>query len=138
MSHDDFAAANIARFGNHAGESGNGKSRGSTYGPGEGPGGSQVYGADWYEEPSPGLLAPYLPSGGIPPGAWATIQCQTLPHYRVENCMALSESPPGSGLKTALRRAAAGFLVRPPTIDGKPMIGVWVRIRFNWIERGDK
>lgn len=136
LSKDDFAASDISKFGSKA-SSGNGKGSGPSYGPGEGPGGAQLYNAEWYREPLPGELAAYLPNGA-PPNSWATIACQTVPHYHVENCEALDESPPGSGLARALRRAAWQFLVRPPSIDGKPLIGKWVKIRFYWTERGEK
>ena len=137
ISKEDFAASDISKFGSKASASGNGKGSGPSYGPGEGPGGAQLYNAEWYREPSPGEMAAYLPNGA-PPNSWATIACQTVPHYHVENCEALDESPPGCGLKPALRRAAWQFLVRPPMLDGKPLMGKWVKIRFYWTAREEK
>lgn len=136
LSKDDFAASDISKFGSKSSNA-NGKGSGPAYGPGEGPGGAQLYNAEWYREPLSGELAAYLPNGA-PPNSWATIACQTVPHYHVENCEALDESPPGSGLARALRRAAWQFLVRPPSIDGKPLMGKWVKIRFYWTQRREK
>ncbi len=110
---------------------GAGKDSGSAYGPGEGPGGQRLYNAEWYVEPSHAELAGYLPNGA-PPGSWALIACRTIENYKVENCRALGESPPGSGLARAMRHAAWQFRVRPPRVGGKTMVGAWVRIKIDF------
>ena len=135
FSKDELAAMDISKLPKHG--SGTGSATGSkgTYGPGEGPGGAQLYPAEWYERPSHGALAAYLPEGA-PSGSWAEIACKTAPHYHVENCVGLGQSR--AGLSGALRQAAWQFLVLPPRVDGKPLLNVWVRIRFDFTEKGDE
>ena len=137
MSRKDFAAADIGKMapaapaaasGGGAGQSSGG---GSSPSVGEGPGGAVLYAAQWYREPRDAELGPYLPAGRAP-GSWAMIACRTIQDYHVEDCRELAESPPGSGLARALRQAAWQFLVRPPRVDGKPQLGTWVRIRFDF------
>jgi hypothetical protein len=142
LSRKELAEGDIAKTPNRRGErSGEGETgladSGTAMGPGEGPNGAPLYNAEWYVEPTPGELALYLPRGGPQPG-WALIMCQTAPAYRVENCRSLSESPPGSRLANALRQAAWQFKVRPPRRGGQALIGAWVRIRFDWVERGER
>jgi protein TonB len=138
----DLSAGDISKVPNRKAErAGEGETgladSGTAMGPGEGPNGAPLYNAEWYVEPKPSELALYLPPGGPKPG-WALIMCQTAPAYRVENCRSLSESPPGSRLANALRQAAWQFKVRPPRRGGQPLIGAWVKIRFDWIERGER
>ena len=140
LSREDLTKGDIATVPNQRGaKSGEGETgladSGTSMGPGEGPNGAPLYNAEWYAEPTPGQLAFYLPQGGPKPG-YALIMCQTAPNYRVENCRSLSESPPGSRLANALRQAAWQFKVRPPRRGGQAIIGAWVRIRFDWVERG--
>jgi hypothetical protein len=130
MSHDDFAASDIGKLPKSSGGAG----RKSAVGPGDGPGGQTLYPADWYREPSPYVLAESLPNGA-PNGAWATIACRTIEHYHVENCVGIGESH--VGLSLALRKAAWQFLVLPPRVNGRPQIGAWVRIRFDFTEKTD-
>ncbi len=128
ISSEDFAASDISKLPKSSGGGGGSGTR-SAYGPGEGPGGKTLYPAEWYVEPPHGALAAYLPEGA-PEGSWAMIACQTVERYHVENCYGLGQSQ--QGLSTALRRAAWQFLVRPPRVDGKPLVGAWVRIRFDF------
>lgn len=112
-----------------AGTGAPGTGTGKLYGPGEAPGVGKLYNAEWYREPTHAELATYLPPGLKAP-AWGMIACRTVDNYHVEDCRELDESPPGSGLARGLRRASWQLLVRPPRLDGKPMIGAWVRIKF--------
>lgn len=106
----------------------------AAYGPGEGPGGARLYNAEWYREPTDAELSTYLPARRQP--GWGIIACQTVERFHVDNCRALGDDPPGSGLAQAIRKAAWQFLVRPPRIDGKPIIGAWVRIKIEVTEAG--
>ena len=135
LSHDEFAATDIGAMGAAPG-GGDADVAGpdsvAAYGPGQGPGGKPLYKAEWYRQPPRNALALYLP-GGPQPG-WALIACRTVEGYKVENCRELDESPRGSGLARALRQAAWQFQVRPPRLGGKPLIGAWVSIRFDFTE----
>jgi len=100
---------------------------------GEGPGGAKLYNAEWYREPTSAEMDGYMPRNGVRSG-YGMIICRTIADYRVEDCRELEEAPQGSGLARAVRLASWQFRVRPPRIGGKPMIGTWVRIRFDMIE----
>lgn len=100
-------------------------------GNGDGPGGERLYPADWYREPTHAEMAYYLPKNQRAAG-WGMIACRTAANFRVEDCQELGESPSGSGLARAVRQAAWQFRVRPPTRGDRPMIGVWVRIVFDF------
>ncbi|MDO7836251.1 hypothetical protein Q4610_14470 [Sphingobium sp. HBC34] len=100
-------------------------------GPGEGPGGVQLFEAEWYRRPTDAELSPYLPANA-PAEGYGLVACKTVDHFHVENCQTLGESPPGSGLARAVRLAAWQFLVRPPRLNGKMMVGSWVRIKIDY------
>lgn len=135
ISKEDFAASDIANLPkSSAGATGaTGAGSKSAYGPGEGPGGKTLYPAEWHVEPSNGALAAYLPEN-VPEGSWAMVACRTIERYHVDNCVGLGQSHPG--LSAALRQAAWQFLVRPPRVDGRPLVGAWVRIRFDFNKKG--
>lgn len=137
VAKDDFDASNIANIKSGDGND-SGKDSGAAYGPGEGPGGERLFNAEWYREPRDAELSTYMPKTGAPPGSWADIACKTVAAYHVENCRPLGESPVGSGLARALRLASWQFLVRPPRVGGRTMVGAWVRIHFDFIERKSK
>jgi len=129
LTREEYAAADISKLGSAGGQ---GKSSGETSASvGTGPGGATLYRAEWYREPTDAELAYYLPKS-VPQGSWAQVACKTIPDNRVENCQALGESPPGSGLGKALRLAGWQFRIRPPRIDGKPQVGTWVRVHIDF------
>lgn len=136
LSREDFAAADISRFPKHpdetsSSESGAGGSAGDDQSVGQGPHGEKLYNAEWYREPTHAEMATYLPAGLNQPGS-AMIACRTIERFRVDDCEELGEDPPGTGLARALRLASWQFLVRPPRVGGKSMVGSWVRIRFDF------
>lgn len=135
LSRDDYKATDVSRMKRQ--ESGGGAqasaggSPGDSASVGQGPGGVRLYAAQWYREPTDAEIGPYLPPRRMQ-GDWAMIACKTVEKYHVEDCQELGESPPGSGLARALRQASWQFLVRPPRVNGKPQVGEWVRIRFDF------
>ena len=132
MSREDLAAGDIAKLppARSAAQEGGGGAGDSALASGQGPGGEPLYRAEWFREPRQGELALYMPKN-LTGDSWALIACRTIDHYHVENCQALGESPPGSGLARAMRQAAWQFLVRPPRVGNKPLVGAWVAIRFD-------
>ena len=50
---------------------------------------------------------------------------------RVEDCYELEETR-GTGFAGSVRQAAFQFLVRPPRVNNKLMIGEWVTIRIDY------
>nr|WP_315458588.1 hypothetical protein [uncultured Sphingorhabdus sp.] len=137
VSKSEFDAMDLSKLPAGGGGAGNDKGSGQgskgMMGPGLGPGGAQLYPVAWLREPYESELSPYLAAiKRIPPGASADIACRMAEHNRVENCQIIGESPRGTGLAKALRLAAWQFLVKPPRINNKPQLGVWVRIHFDF------
>lgn len=133
MTSEQFRATDIANIRPQRADSSTGHGGAGNdvaEGPGEGPGGAKLYPADWYREPTTAEMAFYLKDKRQ--AGWAMIACRTAPDFRVEDCREMTESPSGSGLAGALRQAAWQFRVRPPRIGGKPQMGVWVRILFDF------
>ena len=140
LSREQMASADIGKMAKSAsGNGAQGPGNSMAAGPGEGPGGVQLFQAEWYREPTDAELSPYMPANSTGNG-WGMVACKTVDHYHVENCQTLGESPLGSGLARAVRMAAWQFLVLPPRINGKPQVGSWVRIRIDYtrtVVRGD-
>ena len=144
VSKSEFDAMDLAKLPG-GGSTGSGENAGSgqgnkgQMGPGLGPGGAQLYPVAWLREPYDSELTPYLAAvKRIPPGASADIACRMIERNRVENCQIIGESPRGTGLAQALRKAAWQFLVKPPRVDDKPQLGVWVRIHFDFGVKEDE
>ena len=133
LTREEFAAADISKLGTAGGKvasSGRGDSDASV---GTGPGGVTLYAADWYPRPpTDAELGGYLPKRSIAPGSWAEVACRTIPGNRVENCQAIGESPPGSGLASAIRQAGWQFRIRPPRVNGQPQVGTWVKVHIEF------
>lgn len=139
MNSRDFAAADIGRIqrsplpsANESADSG-AADAGTGDTVGKGPDGQPMYAARWYREPTRAEMITYLPKRRMGGNVWGLIVCRTVERYRVEDCHELGESP-GSGMAGAVRQAAWQFLIRPPRKGGQPMIGAWVRIRYELIE----
>ncbi|SES18629.1 hypothetical protein SAMN05518866_1557 [Sphingobium sp. YR768] len=132
LNREQMASADIGNMpkGTQSAGAGQGDSA-AVSGPGEGPGGVQLYEAEWYRRPTHAELSTYLP-GNAPPQGYGLVACKTIDHFHVENCQVLGEYPMGSGLGKAVRLAAWQFLVRPPRVNGKTMVGSWVRIRIDY------
>jgi hypothetical protein len=149
LSKNDFAASDVGKIPSRKSGGGSGQQLAAADGQGDGddgetsaaagkaPGGQRLFNAEWYRRPAQSQLATYLPAN-VPRGSWAEIACRTAPNYRVEDCVQLGDSQPGSGLSRAIREAAWQFKVRPPRINGTPQVGEWVRIRIDFTEKGDE
>jgi protein TonB len=135
LNQSDYAATDIGKIKGTAGPAlaSNGGDAGDGDEPetvGRGPGGAPLYAAEWYREPTRAEMSTYLPHDGRT--GWGMVACRTAERFRVEDCRELGETP-GSGIARALRQASFQFLVRPPRRGGQPMIGVWVRIKFDLV-----
>jgi hypothetical protein len=136
LSREDLASGDIgklARRGDGGSGAGQGKDSGLAYGPGEGPGGEQMFNADWYRRPTHAELSTYMPANA-PRTGYGLVACKTVEHFHVDNCQVLGEQPLGSGFGRAVRLAAWQFLVRPPSVGGRPQVGAWVRIKIEYVE----
>lgn len=132
LNREQMASADIGNM--PKGTQGVGEGKGnsaSVQGPGEGPGGVQLFEAEWYRRPTHAELSSYLPANA-PAQGYGLVACKTIDHYHVENCQILGEQPLGSGFAKAVRLAAWQFLVLPPRVNGKVMVGSWVRIRIDY------
>jgi protein TonB len=141
VTREVYQAADISKLGSNApgyvrsadaGSSG-GANAGDSAMVGTAPDGQPLYAAEWYREPTNTELAGYLPKAMPEGGGWGIIACKTAPRFRVTDCVELGQGPAGSHLAGAVRQAAWQFLVRPPRIGGKSLVGEWVRIRVDYV-----
>ncbi len=141
VTREVYQAADISKLGSNApgyvrsadaGGSG-GRQAGDSAMVGTAPDCQPLYAAEWYREPTNTELAGYLPKAMPEGGGWGIIACKTAPRFRVTDCVELGQGPAGSHLAGAVRQAAWQFLVRPPRIGGKSLVGEWVRIRVDYL-----
>lgn len=114
-------------------DTGNPRTVGDSERVGTMPNGEPLYAARWYREPTQAELAGYLSTANGPGSA--LIACKTVPDYYVDDCVLLSESPPGSMMGRASLAAAWQFRVRPARVGGRELVGSWVRIRVDYSVR---
>ena len=142
VSKEVYAASDIAKLGSNANppdsgaELAQGSSPGDSERVGTGPNGEPLYAAEWYREPTDQELAAYLPPRMPEGGGWGMVACRTVDRYHVDDCVELGSGPMGSHLARAVRQAAWQFLVRPPRVGGRPLVGEWVRIRIDYSTGG--
>lgn len=140
LSSDDYAASNIGAHPSQkiasAAANGQGDSK-APAGPGSGPGGSTLYPADWYREPTDTELGGYI-RPDMPRSGWGMIACKTVAQHHVEDCYILGESPRGSGFGRSVLNAAWQFLVLAPRINGREQVGTWVSIRITYTDGNAK
>jgi len=130
LTPEEYAEADIGKMPQSAPDSGAGRGAGDSPEVGRGPSGQILYAAEWRRPPTDTELAGYLPPNA--PEGYGLIACRTVPNYRVEDCVELENYPRGSRLAGAVRQAAWQFQVRPPRINGREMVGEWVRIRIDY------
>ena len=137
MTRDEYRTAQISNLPERSSEpaaAGAGSSSSSNDTPlagGKGPGGEPLYRAEWYRRPRQAELETYLPRRWAREGS-GLIACRTVARYHVDDCKILGETPPGSGYGYAVLQASFQFLVRPPRVGGKEMVGAWVSIRIDY------
>ncbi len=142
-SHAEMAAADISNI-HSSGSTGNANASagGGGHGGGEGQGGSSFYNVDWYRKPPRTVFDSYM-RPGQQTGRMAEIECRMIENYHVEDCHEVREEPRGTGMARVMREASWQFLVRPPRLNGKSLLGTRVHITYTFtqLERelgGDK
>ena len=123
----DLPKTDVAMEGPASAAIGSSSQAGGGTGNGSGSGGTVVFKGEWQREPTPNELNRYLPRS-MPGVGWGQITCRTIENFRVTDCEVFAEYPKGSGLGEAVRLASHTFRIKPPIVDGRPMIGAWVRI----------
>jgi|UPI000564CFEC protein TonB len=139
MSHDDFVQSDISTKPNRAadkaaagGQQADGSGAGDDNGSGGGGPGDRLYNAEWYPHPpTQQEMDFYLPKNGLRMPGWGEIACRTVANYRVEDCKEIGDTP-GSGFARSMVNAAWQFRVMPPRVNGRPMVGAWVRIHYDF------
>lgn len=139
LTHDEMVSldATLHSHSNSTGQqsadaSSAGDASGDSEKAGTGSHGEQLYAAEWYRKPTDAELGTYMPKNKV---GWGDVACRTAPRYHVEDCYELDESPHGSQISRGVREAAWQFLVRPPRVGGRSMVGEWVRIRITLYDR---
>ena len=143
LTRNDYRQGDIARVPSHApaensdtaeasADSGGGGGAGDTPTLGrKGRHGETLYVAEWVREPRDAELSPYINENRARFPGFGLVACRTVARNRVEDCYELDETR-GTGFAGSVRQAAFQFLVRPPRVGKKVMVGEWVAIRIDY------
>ena len=96
--------------------------------PATAPDGGPVYPVQWQERPTEAMFKRI--AAGWSGSGW--IMCQTAADYKVRNCRTVSEAPTMTGVANRMKLEASNFRVKPPMVEGRPAIGTWVAIGFDF------
>jgi hypothetical protein len=77
--------------------------------------------ANWYKKPSGEQIHAVWPLKALNSRGKAIINCGVNIHGLAEDCIVVSEDPPGDGFGTAALLLTPDFLFSPATIDGSPV-----------------
>lgn len=90
---------------------------------------------DWVRRPTDEEVADYYPLAAARDGleGQATIQCAVTRMGTLEQCLILSETPPGAGFGQAAVAMAPGFRMTPMTVNGEAVDGGTVRLPIRFI-----
>jgi protein TonB len=138
-SHAEMAAADISNIHSSAASGAGNASAGGGggHGGGAGEGGNSFYNVDWYRKPPHSVFDNYMRPGQST-GKLAEIDCRMIENYHVEDCHEVREIPRGTGMARVMREASWQFLVRPPRLNGKPLLGTRVRITYTFTADGEE
>ncbi|MDG2533529.1 hypothetical protein P6144_07725 [Sphingomonas sp. HITSZ_GF] len=145
LSRNDYQQGDIARMPSRApdtdsaddevADAGGGGGAGDTPAVGRGRHGETLYAAEWVRQPTNTELNTYLDRSRARYPGYGLIACRTVARNRVEDCYELGETP-GTRFAGTVRQAAFQFLVHPPRLNHKYMVGAWVKIRIDYYEEG--
>jgi TonB family protein len=86
---------------------------------------AQITNPDWLRKPSPDDISRYYPKAaqqrGV--GGRVRVRCGLANDGVLNDCVVLSEAPPGYGFGEAALNVASRFQMRPGTRDGRPIAG---------------
>lgn len=96
-----------------------------------------LVGPNWLKKPSQNDLMQVWPADALVRGlsGRAVIGCEVTVRGTLANCQVVQEEPVGSNFGLAALALTPQFLMKPATLDGKPVAGGTVRIPISFVAR---